>query len=233
MFVATAAACVTTFGAVFGTWRPVAAAFGALLACGCGASVATARAAFATAVGVGDGGELLGDASPAVRAVCGLETSCFRVATAPGLGVVAAAVEAAVEALPVVLVWLADEFGVATAVAVGDGVVAGIRAAWRAIAVVDGVVGVVGEFAVGEFAVGEFDASRRAVCAGVAVVLVGVAGASTVGVGAAAVLLVAVARCAGAVRGCGVGAAEASGVGCGVSTGAAVAVSTRVVARGR
>lgn len=230
MFVATAAACVTTFGAVFGTWRPVAAAFGALLACGCGASVATARAAFATAVGVGDGGELLGDASPAVRAVCGLETSCFRVATAPGLGVVAAAVEAAVEALPVVLVWLAGEFGVATAVAVVDGVVAGIRAAWRAIAVVDGVVG---EFAVGEFTVGEFDASRRAVCAGVAVVLVGVAGASTVGVGTAAVLLVAVARCAGAVRGCGVGAAEASGVGCGVSTGAAVAVSTRVVARGR
>lgn len=230
MLVATAAACVTTFGAVFGTWRPVAAAFGALLACGCGASVATARAAFATAVGVGDGGELLGDASPAVRAVCGLETSCFRVATAPGLGVVAAAVEAAVEALPVVLVWLAGEFGVATAVAVVDGVVAGIRAAWRAIAVVDGVVG---EFAVGEFTVGEFDASRRAVCAGVAVVLVGVAGASTVGVGTAAVLLVAVARCAGAVRGCGVGAAEASGVGCGVSTGAAVAVSTRVVARGR
>lgn len=230
MFVATAAACVTTFGAVFGTWRPVAAAFGALLACGCGASVATARAAFATAVGVGNGGELLGDASPAVRAVCGLETSCFRVATAPGLGVVAAAVEAAVEALPVVLVWLAGEFGVATAVAVVDGVVAGIRAAWRAIAVVDGVVG---EFAVGEFTVGEFDASRRAVCAGVAVVLVGVAGASTVGVGTAAVLLVAVARCAGAVRGCGVGAAEASGVGCGVSTGAAVAVSTRVVARGR
>ena len=230
MFVATAAACVTTFGAVFGTWRPVAAAFGALLACGCGASVAPARAAFAPAVGVGDGGELLGDASPAVRAVCGLETSCFRVATAPGLGVVAAAVEAAVEALPVVLVWLAGEFGVATAVAVVDGVVAGIRAAWRAIAVVDGVVG---EFAVGEFTVGEFDASRRAVCEGVAVVLVGVSGASTVGVGAAAVLLVAVARCAGAVRGCGVGAAEASGVGCGVSTGAAVAVSTRVVARGR
>jgi hypothetical protein len=114
---------------------------------------------------------------------------------------------------------------VATAVAVGDGVVAGIRAAWRAIAVVDGVVG--------EFAVGEFDASRRAVCEGVAVVLVGVAGASTVGVGVAAALLLAVARCAGAVRGCGVVAAEASGVGCGVSTGAAVAVSTRVVARGR
>lgn len=228
MFVATAAACVTTFGAVFGTWRPVAAAFGALLACGCGASVATARAAFATAVGVGDGGELLGDASPAVRAVCGLETSCFRVATAPGLGVIAAAVEASVEALPVALVWLAGEFGVATAVAVVDGVFVATRAAWRATEVVDGVVGVAGEFAVGEF-----DASRRAVCEGVAIVLVGVAGASTVGVGAAAGLLVAVARCDGAVRGCGVGAAEASGVGCGVSTGAAVAVSTRVVARGR
>jgi hypothetical protein len=114
MLAATVAACVTTFGVALGTWRPVGAAVAGVFAVGCGASEAFARVALATAVGVGEAGELLGDGSPAVRAVCGLAVSCLRVATAPGVGVVAAAVA----------LGLAGALGLATAVAVADGDVA-------------------------------------------------------------------------------------------------------------
>jgi hypothetical protein len=216
MFVATAAACVRTFGDAFGACRPVGAAAVGLLAIGCGASEEPARTAFATAVGVGDVGELLGADSPAVRAVCGLAVSCLRVATVPAVGVVAAGLTAV----------FAVAVGLAAAVAFVETALAGARAACRASAV--------GAGAVGELAAGAFACSRRMVDAGVALAVVGVEGASMAADGAAAAKFVAfAARGAGALRGCGWVAAAARGVGWGVSIGAVVATSTRVVVRGR